>query len=97
MAIKIVRDVKTEKQLQTLSNHQKFITQALIVLVVCAEVQTFLDGRISDVQDLGEVGVFDNDICEILHKKIKQKSKMSIEVLQKSLAFNIASLLNTLF
>ena len=87
---KIVRDDETKKQLQALSYHQRFITQAPVVLVVCADVQAYLDGRTSGVQDLGEIGVFDNDICEILHKKTKQKSEMSVEVLRKSVAFNVA-------
>jgi len=87
---KIVRDEETKKQLQALSYHQNFISQAPVVLVVCADVQAYLDGRTSGVQDLGEIGVFDNDICEILHKKTKQKSEMSMEVLRKSVAFNVA-------
>lgn len=87
---KIVRDEETKKKLQDLSYHQKFITQAPVVLVVCADVQGYLDGRTSGVQDLGEIGVFDNEICEILHEKTKQKSEMSIEVLRKSVAFNVA-------
>jgi len=65
---KIIRDEETKKQLQALSYNQNFITQAPFVLVVCADVQAYLDGRTSSVQDLGEIGVFDNDICVILHK-----------------------------
>lgn len=87
---KIVCDEATKLQLQKFSYDQKFISEAPIVLVVCADVQGYLDGRVSGVQDLGEIGVFDNEICEILHKMTKAKSQLKIEDLQKSVAFNIA-------
>ncbi len=87
---KIVRDEATKKQLQTFSFDQKFVSEAPVVLVVCADVQAYLDGRVSGVQDLGEIGVFDDDICEILNKTTKAKSLLKIEDLQKSVAFNIA-------
>jgi nitroreductase len=87
---KIVRDETTKKQLQKFSYDQKFVSEAPLVLVVCADVQAYLDGRVSGVQDLGEIGVFDDEICEILHKTTKTKSQLKIEDLQKSVAFNIA-------
>jgi len=87
---KIVRDEATKKHLQEFSFDQKFVSQAPVVLVVCANVQAYLDGRVSGVQDLGEIGVFDEEICEILHKTTKAKSQLKIEDLQKSVAFNIA-------
>lgn len=87
---KIVKDLETKKRLQAIAYNQKFISQAPVVLVICADVQGYLDGRISGVQDLGKIGVFDDEICEILHKKTKQKSEMNIEVLRKSVAFNVA-------
>jgi len=87
---KIVKDIETKKQLQTIAYNQKFVSQAPVILVICADVQGYLDGRISGVQDLGKIGVFDDEICEILHKKTKLKSEMNIEVLRKSVAFNVA-------
>ncbi|MFT5749298.1 MAG: nitroreductase [Ancylomarina sp.] len=87
---KIVRDEVTKKQLQKFAYDQKFVSQAPIVLVVCADVQGYFDGRVSGVQDLGEIGVFDDEICEILHKTTKAKSQLKIEDVQKSVAFNIA-------
>lgn len=87
---KIVRDEATKKQLQEFSFDQKFVCEAPVVLVVCADVQGYLDGRVSGVQDLGSIGVFDTEICEILHKTTKAKSLLKIEDLQKSVAFNIA-------
>lgn len=87
---KIVKDYETKKQLQSIAYDQKFLTEAPVVLVICADVQGYIDGRTSGVQDLGEIGVFDNDICEILDKKTKIKSQMSIEVLSSSVAFNVA-------
>jgi nitroreductase len=87
---KIVKDNATKKQLQTIAYDQSFLTEAPVVLVICADLQGYLDGRTSGVQDLGKIGVFSNEICEILHKKTRVKSQMSIENLSISVAFNVA-------
>lgn len=87
---KIIKDFETKIKLQKIAYNQKFVTQAPVVLVVCADVQGYLDGRTSGVQDLGKTGVFDDTICEILHKKTKQKSEISIEILRQSVSFNVA-------
>jgi len=87
---KIVKDAETKRKLQTIAYEQIFVSQAPVVLVVCADIQGYIDGRISGVQDLGKMGAFDDKICQILHKKTKQKSQMNKEVLEKSIAFNVA-------
>ncbi|WP_120241797.1 nitroreductase family protein [Marinifilum flexuosum] len=87
---KIVRDIENKKKLQEYSYNQKFVSQAPVVLVICADVQGYIDGRVSGVQDLGEIGAFDNEICEILNKTTKAKSLLKKEDLAKSVAFNIA-------
>lgn len=87
---KIVKDFKTKSKLQEIAYNQDFVTQAPVILVICADVQGYLDGRTSGVQDLGVVGVFDDVMCEILHKKTKQKSQISIDTLRQSVAFNVA-------
>jgi nitroreductase len=87
---KIVKDIETKIKLQEIAYNQKFVTQAPVLLVICADVQGYLDGRTSGVQDLGKIGVFDDAICEILHKKTKQKSQINIETLRQSVAFNVA-------
>lgn len=87
---KIVKDAATKEKLQELSYDQKFVSQAPVILIVCADVQGYLDGRTSGVQDLGEIGAFDEAICEVLHKKTKQKSQIKLETLRHSVAFNCA-------
>ncbi len=87
---KIVKDDATKSQLKSIAYNQTFITEAPVVLVICADVQGYLDGRTSGVQDLGRIGVFTEEICHILHKKTKSKSQMSIENLSMSVAFNVA-------
>ena len=87
---KIVKDDATKSQLKSIAYNQTFITEAPVILVVCADVQGYLDGRTSGVQDLGRMGVFTEEICDILHKKTKNKSQMSIENLSMSVAFNVA-------
>ncbi len=87
---KIVKDSATKKQLQIIAYNQSFITEVPVVLVVCADIQGYLEGRASGVQDLGNIGVFNEEICEILNKNTKIKSQMSIENLRQSVAFNVA-------
>ncbi|MDH3650416.1 MAG: nitroreductase family protein [Saprospiraceae bacterium] len=87
---KIVKDYAIKKQLQTIAYNQTFITEAPVVLVVCADIEGYIEGRTSGVQDLGEIGVFNDEICEILNRKTKIKSQMSIKNLSLSVAFNVA-------
>ncbi len=87
---KIVRDHSTKLQLQKIAYNQRFVSEAPVVLVVCADIQGYLDGRTSGVQDLGKIGAFDQDICEILNKKTQIKSQMSLKQLSASVAFNVA-------
>jgi nitroreductase len=87
---KIVKNDETKKQLQAIAYDQKFVSQAPVILIVCADIQGYLESRTSGVQDLGEMGVFNDEICKILHNKTKQKSQMNLDVLRKSVAFNIA-------
>ncbi|NQU49731.1 MAG: nitroreductase family protein [Planctomycetes bacterium] len=87
---KIVRDEATKRKLQTASYDQAFVSEAPVVLVVCADIRGYLDGRVSGVEDLGRIGAFDDRIVEILNKKTKVKSQMEIESLRASVAFNVA-------
>ena len=87
---KIVKDNATKKQLQAIAYNQKFVSEAPVVLVICADIQGYLDGRVSGVQDLGKIGVFNDEICEILNRKTKIKSQMSKDNLSLSVAFNVA-------
>lgn len=87
---KIVRDEPTKHKLRTASYDQAFVSEAPVVLVVCADIQGYLDGRVSGVEDLGRIGAFDDRIVEILNKKTKVKAQMEIENLRASVAFNVA-------
>ena len=87
---KIVKEHAIKTQLRALAYDQRFLTEAPVVLVICADVQGYLDGRTSGVQDLGNIGAFDSQICEVLHKKTKAKSQLPIEHLRMSVAFNVA-------
>jgi nitroreductase len=85
---KIVRDSNTKMQLQSLTYNQRFVSEAPVVLIICVDVQGYLNGRISGVQDLGSIGIFNDEICEIINKKTRIKSQMSIDLLIKSVTFN---------
>ena len=87
---KIVKDAKTKQQLQALAFDQKFISQAPVVLVVCVDVLGYLEGRISGVQDMGEIDSVSDNVCEVLNKGTQAKSKMGVEAISASVAFNAA-------
>ncbi|MBK3517037.1 nitroreductase family protein [Carboxylicivirga marina] len=87
---KIVKDKATKEQLQALAYDQKFVSQAPVVLVVCADVQGYIDGRTSGVQDLADIGVFDNRLTTILNETTHKKSALGFNVLSHSVAFNVA-------
>jgi nitroreductase len=87
---KIVKDDATKQQLQGLAFDQKFVSEAPVVLVVCVDVLGYLEGRVSGVQDMGEIGAFSDNVCEVLNKGTQMKSKMGIDAISASVAFNAA-------
>lgn len=87
---KIVRDSKEKDKLYEFAYGQHFVKEAPVVLVCCADIQGYLDGRTSGVQDLGKIGAFTDDVCEVLHKTTQKKSRLSKKDLSESIAFNVA-------
>ena len=87
---KVVRDDATKQRLQALAYDQKFVSEAPVVLVACSDVQGYIDGRYSGIQDLGEIGAFTPDICEVLNRTTQKISQLAIDDLSKSVAFNVA-------
>jgi nitroreductase len=87
---KIVKDDAEKKRLHEFAYGQHFVKDAPVVLVCCADIQGYLDGRVSGVQDLGKIGAFTNDICEVLNKTTQKKSLLSKNDICESIAFNVA-------
>jgi len=91
---KVVRDSGTKLRLATAAYNQSFIAQAPVVLVCCADIQGYLDGTASGIQDLGQTGAIDDRIVKILLRRTSQMDTqmkiMSKEHLGSRMAFNVA-------
>ncbi|NWK55923.1 nitroreductase family protein [Verrucomicrobiaceae bacterium N1E253] len=87
---KLVREAEVKERLSECAYGQEFLKQAPVVLVCCADIQGYLDGRASGVQDLGKIGAFTGEICEVLNHVTKKKSRLSFQELSESIAFNVA-------
>jgi len=91
---KVVRDSETKWNLAHAAYDQSFIAQAPVVLVCCADVEGYLRGTASGIQDLGQTGAIDDRIVQILLRRNSQMDIqmkiMSKEQLGARMAFNVA-------
>jgi len=91
---KVVRDNETKWKLVQAAYDQSFIAQAPVVLVCCADVDAYLKGTASGIQDLGQTGAIDDRIVKILLRRNSQMDiqmkTMSKEQLGARMAFNVA-------
>jgi len=91
---KVVRDSETKLNLAHAAYDQSFIAQAPVVLVCCADVEGYLRGTASGIQDLGQTGAIDDRIVQILLRRNSQMDIqmkiMSKEQLGARMAFNVA-------
>jgi nitroreductase len=65
---KLVKDNATKIKLSQAAYNQAFITQAPVVILCCADVNGYLTGRVSGIQDLGKIGAVEDRIVQILEK-----------------------------
>jgi nitroreductase len=91
---KIVRDRETKLELAKAAYDQSFIANAPVVFVCCADIEGYLKGTVSGIQDLGKTGAVDDRIIKVLNKRAEQmETQMKImnkEQLGAKIAFNIA-------
>ncbi len=55
---KIVKEAVVKARLAEAAYNQGFIAEAPVVIVCCADIQGYIDGTVSGVQDLGKVGEY---------------------------------------
>jgi nitroreductase len=91
---KVVRDNEIKRKLAHAAYDQSFLAQAPVVLVCCADVEGYLKGTVSGIQDLGQTGAIDDRIVKILLRRTSQMDLqmkiMSKEQLGARMAFNVA-------
>lgn len=87
---RIVRESAIRQQLADAAHAQKFIAEAPVVIVCCADIKGYLDGTVSGIQDLGRIGAVENRIVEILVDRARQmKTSCTMEEIGPRIAANV--------
>lgn len=87
---KIVKDVNTKLQLVQAAYNQKFISEAPVVLVVCANIKQYLDKSVSGIHDLGKIGAVKNEIVEIIEDRVEKLRYLKVREIGPLIAVNVA-------
>ena len=87
---KVVRDPGKRRLLAQAAHNQMFIAEAPVVIVCCADVQGYLDGSVSGIQDLGKIGAVEDNVVKVLLKSIAQMRTYTVEQLGDRVAANVA-------
>jgi len=87
---KIVQDKKTKEKLAKAAYDQAFIAEAPVVFVCCADIEGYLTGVASGLQDLGKIGAVEDRIVKIILNRTDKMKSMAIDQLNQRIAFNVA-------
>ena len=87
---RVVKDIDTKLQLVQAAYNQKFISEAPIVLVVCANIKQYLDKSVSGIQDLGKIGAVKNEIVEIIEDRVEKLRYLKVREIGPLIAVNVA-------
>ena len=91
---KTVTDKETKLKLAAAAYGQTFVARAPLVFVCCVDINGYLEGTVSGIQDLGKIGAVDDRIVGILMKRASQSEAqikvMTREQLGSRIAFNVA-------
>jgi nitroreductase len=87
---KIVKDSETKKKLVQAAYGQAFIAEAPVIFVCCADIEGYLEGMVSGLQDLGRIGAVEDRIVKIILDRTDHMKAMSIDQFGQRIAFNVA-------
>lgn len=87
---KVVKDRETKLKLVAAAFNQKHVAEAPVVLVCCADLQGYLDGTISGIQDLLNLNAIEKDVFEFIEYRTNKLKKIDIEQLGPEISFNVA-------
>lgn len=60
------------------------------MIFCCADTKGYIDGTVSGVQDLGELGAVEDRIINILNKKAESLKSVSRDEMSPRIAVNVA-------
>jgi len=87
---KIVKEENLKAGLAEAAFDQTFISRAPVVIVCCADIQGYLDGTVSGIQDLGKIGAVEDRIVTILQGKAKTLETIERNEIGPRIAANVA-------
>jgi len=87
---RVVKDIDTKLQLAQAAYNQKFISEAPVVLVVCANIKQYLDKSVSGIHDLGKIGAVKNEIVEIIEDRVEKLRYLKLREIGPLIAVNVA-------
>jgi nitroreductase len=87
---KIVEEENIKAGLAEAAFDQIFISGAPVVIVCCADIQGYLDGTVSGIQDLGKIGAVEDRIVTILQGKAKILETIERNEIGPRIAANVA-------
>lgn len=87
---KIVKDSETKDKLARAAYNQSFIAEAPVIFVCCADIEGYLTGVASGLQDLGKIGAVEDRIVEIILDRTDKMKSISIDQFGQRIAFNVA-------
>jgi len=87
---KIVEEENIKAGLAEAAFDQNFISRAPVVIVCCADIQGYLDGTVSGIQDLGKIGAVEDRIVTILQGKAKILETIERNEIGPRIAANVA-------
>ena len=87
---KIVKEAAIKEKLAEAAYNQGFIADAPVVIVCCADIQGYLDGTISGVQDLGKTGAVEEGMVTVLQGRADHLKTINPGELVPIIAVNVA-------
>ena len=87
---RVVKDIDTKLQLAQAAYNQKFISEAPVVLVVCANIKQYLDKSVSGIHDLGKIGAVKNEIVKIIEDRVEKLRYLKVREIGPLIAVNVA-------
>ena len=87
---KVIKNEDDRKLLAQIAYGQSFIAEAPVVFVCCADIQGYLGGSVSGIQDIGKIKAIDKYIVQIILARTDKMKMLKIEDLAPRIAFNVA-------
>jgi len=87
---KIVKEPDVKARLAQAAHKQLFVAEAPVVMVCCADIQGYIDGSSSGVQDLGEIGAVEERIVRNIKDQSEILKTLGTDDLGPRIAANVA-------